>query len=113
MSEDLGRTPLAVGDRPTATRRITRARREAGAEVYLILEGIFVVEVEGAEVAEIGPGAVVGERAALADGTRTATLRARTPGRIASVPNDALDADALGSLANEHRREETRTIQHR
>ena len=38
---------------------------EAGTEVFLILDGIFVVEVDGEEVAEIGPGAVVGERAAL------------------------------------------------
>ena len=51
---------------------------EAGTDVFLILDGIFVVEVDGEEVAEIGPGAVVGERAALRDGTRTATLWART-----------------------------------
>ena len=79
---------------------------QAGTEVYLILDGIFVVEIDGEEVAEIGPGAVVGERAALLNGTRTATLWARTPGRVASVPYDALDPEALGSLAAEHRREE-------
>ena len=79
---------------------------EAGTEVFLILDGIFVVEVDGDEVAEIGPGAVVGERAALLNGTRTATLWARTPGRVASVPYDALDPEALGSLAAAHRREE-------
>ena len=50
------------------------------------------------EVAEIGPGAVVGERASLLDGTRTATLRARTPGRVAAVAPDALDPEALASL---------------
>ncbi|MGK2852005.1 MAG: cyclic nucleotide-binding domain-containing protein [Candidatus Limnocylindrales bacterium] len=86
---------------------------DAGTDVYLILDGIFVVEVDGTEVAEIGPGAVVGERAALADGARTATLRARTPGRVASVPSDALDAGQLGSLATEHRREEAAPIQDR
>ena len=79
---------------------------QAGTEVYLILDGIFVVEVDGEEVAEIGPGAVVGERAALVNGTRTATLWARTAGRVASVPHDALDPEALGSLAAAHRREE-------
>ena len=71
---------------------------EPGTEVYLILDGMFVVEVDDEEVAEIGPGAVVGERASLRDGTRTATLRARTPGRVAGVPPDALDPDALSSL---------------
>jgi hypothetical protein len=78
---------------------------ESGTEVFLILDGIFVVEVDDRQVAEIGPGAVVGERAALVNGTRTATLWARTPARVASVPNDALDPQALGSLAAMHRRE--------
>jgi hypothetical protein len=79
---------------------------QAGTEVYLILDGIFVVEVDNNVVAEIGPGAVVGERAALVNGMRTATLWARTPGRVASVPPDALDPGALGSLAATHRRGE-------
>ena len=79
---------------------------QAGTEVFLILDGIFVVEVDEREVAEIGPGAVVGERAGLVNGTRTATLWARTPGRVASVPHDALDPEALGSLAATHRRGE-------
>ncbi|HEY8438191.1 MAG TPA: cyclic nucleotide-binding domain-containing protein [Candidatus Limnocylindrales bacterium] len=79
---------------------------EAGTEVFLILDGIFVVEVDGKPVAEIGPGAVVGERSGLLNGARTATLFARTRGRVASVPHDALDPAALGSLAATHRREE-------
>ena len=78
---------------------------EPGTEVYLILDGMFVVEVDDKPVGEIGPGAVVGERAALQNGTRTATLWARTAGRVASVPHDALDADALGTLAAAHHRE--------
>jgi len=79
---------------------------QTGTEVFLILDGIFVVEVDDKVVAEIGPGAVVGERAALLNGTRTATLWARTQGRVASVPKDTLDPQALGSLAATHRRGE-------
>ena len=78
---------------------------ETGTDVFLILDGIFVVEVDERQVAEIGPGAVVGELAAMSNGTRTATLWARTPGRVASVPYAALDQDALGSLAATHQRE--------
>ena len=48
--------------------------------MFLILDGMFVVEVDGEQVAEIGPGAVVGERASLEGGLRTATLRATTAG---------------------------------
>ena len=72
---------------------------EADTEVFLILDGIFVVERDGEEIAEIGPGAVVGERASQGDGTRTATLRARTRARVAGVSPDDLDSAALGSLA--------------
>ena len=79
---------------------------QAGTEIYLILDGIFVVEVDGEEIAEIGPGAVVGERSSLRNGTRTATLWARTQARVAAVPPDALDPEALSSLDATHRREE-------
>ena len=76
-----------------------------GTEVYLILDGIFVVEVDGEQVAEIGPGAVVGERAALEGGIRTATLRATTRAKVAEVQPDELDPGDLGALASTHRRE--------
>jgi len=78
---------------------------EPGTEVYLILDGMFTVDVDEQTVGEIGPGAVVGERAGLRNGRRTATLWARTPGRVAAVAADALDPEALGSLAAEHHRE--------
>jgi CRP-like cAMP-binding protein len=55
---------------------------EDATQVYLILDGTFVVERDGEQVAEIGPGAVVGERAALEGGVRTATLRATTRARV-------------------------------
>jgi Cyclic nucleotide-binding domain len=79
---------------------------EPGNEVYLILDGMFVVEVDGEKVAEIGPGAVVGERAALEHGVRTATLWAATRARVAETTPDALDLQQLGSLSAVHRRED-------
>jgi hypothetical protein len=72
---------------------------DPGTDVFLILDGIFVVEVDGEPVAEIGPGAVVGERAGLTEGRRTATLVARSAARVASVPADALDPAALETLS--------------
>jgi hypothetical protein len=76
-----------------------------GTDVFLILDGMFVVEVDGELVAEIGPGAVVGERAALEGGVRTATLRATTKARAAEVAPDQLDQGDLDSLAVAHGRE--------
>jgi Cyclic nucleotide-binding domain len=74
----------------------------AGTDVFVILDGMFCVEVDGNEVAEIGPGAIVGERAALEGGTRTATLRARTRARVAETTADALAAEDRDELAATH-----------
>jgi CRP-like cAMP-binding protein len=62
------------------------------------MDGVFAVEIDGNEVAEIGPGAVVGERAALEGGVRTATLRATTRARVAAIAPDQLDLELLASL---------------
>jgi hypothetical protein len=78
----------------------------AGSEVYLVLDGMFVVEVDGKKVGEVGPGAVVGERSALEHGLRTATLWAATNARVAETSPDGLDLSDLRALAREHRREE-------
>ena len=78
---------------------------DAATQVYLVLDGIFVVEVDGREVAEIGPGAVVGERAALEEGIRTATMRATTRARVAEASPDLLDRLEIDQLAETHRRE--------
>jgi Cyclic nucleotide-binding domain len=75
-------------------------------ELFVLLDGVLVVDVDGAEVAEVGPGAVVGERALLEGGTRTSTLRARTACRVAAAPFDAVDSEHLRVLAGGHRREE-------
>lgn len=78
---------------------------DASTEVYLVLDGIFVVEVDGEAVAEIGPGAVVGERASQEGGVRTATLRATTRARVAETPPELLGTLELEELAETHRRE--------
>jgi hypothetical protein len=72
---------------------------EAATDVYVVMDGLFTVEVDGENVAEIGPGAVVGERAALEGGVRTATLRATTRARVASIAPDELNPAALEGLA--------------
>ena len=78
-----------------------------GSEVYLILDGMFVVEVDGVKVGEVGPGAVVGERSALERGLRTATLWAATKARVAETSPDGLDLSDLRALAETHRSEES------
>jgi hypothetical protein len=79
-----------------------------GGDVFLVLDGVVSVTVDGVQVGEVGPGAVLGERAALETGRRTATLTAVTAARIAAVSATALRRDRLHELATGHRRESAR-----
>jgi CRP-like cAMP-binding protein len=79
---------------------------EPGTDVYLLLDGVIRVERDGERLAECGPGAMLGERAHLEGGTRTATLVAVTPCRVASVGADQFDRQALEELSGGHRRED-------
>jgi hypothetical protein len=99
------------GGSPPALRTVRAGDRvvEQGAdgdEVFLLLNGVLGVEVDGAEVAEVGPGAILGERAVLEGGRRTATLRAVTSAKLAVVTADQLDQEALATISDGHRREE-------
>jgi hypothetical protein len=82
-----------------------------GDEVYLLLDGVLDVVVDGDPVAEVGPGAILGERAVLERGTRTATLRTLTKCRVAVAGADQLDRAALEAISRGHRREEARAAE--
>jgi hypothetical protein len=84
---------------------LTRQGDESSA-VYLLLDGVLRVDVDGEPLAEVGPGAILGERAALEGGTRTASLVALTRARVAVVAADQLDVVALRALSGGHRRED-------
>jgi len=77
-----------------------------GQDIFLILDGVIRIEHDGERLAEYGPGAMLGERAALEGGTRTSTNVAVTKCRVASVPAVQLDLSDLAELATGHRREE-------
>jgi CRP-like cAMP-binding protein len=99
------------GSKP-ATRRVSKGgllagQGEPGGDICLLLDGVLGVWVDGSELAELGPRAVVGERALLEDGSRTATLRAVTDCVIAAAAAHQIDRDALASLAEQHHREDT------
>ena len=81
----------------------------AGDEMYMLLDGVLSVEVDGNELADLGPGAVLGERAILEGGVRTATLRAVTNCKVAIASAPDIDPAALEELRTGHRREDTQT----
>ncbi len=84
---------------------LTRQGDESDGAVYLLLDGVLAVDVDGEVVAEVGPGAIVGERAAVEDGRRTSTLHARTRVRVAVTHQALLDPSDLAAVSTGHRRE--------
>jgi len=76
---------------------------DEGRELFLILDGIVDVEVDGEEVAELGPGTLLGEMALLEGGKRTASVYATTRVRAVVIPPDAVNESALEELAASRR----------
>lgn len=91
----------------TLTAGDTLARQgDEGYDLYLVLDGVVRIDRDGEQLAEYGPGAILGERAYLEDGGRTASLVAVTACRVAAVHGSNFDTEALAELASGHRREE-------
>jgi hypothetical protein len=78
---------------------------EQRASIALILDGNFDVRVDDKTVGRVGPGTVVGERASLESGRRTADVLATTDARVGEVPPERLEPALLEELALSHRRE--------
>jgi len=103
MRGGLGPKPREIKVRAGTT---IMAEGAAAEEIMLLLDGVVQVEAAGAELAELGPGAVFGERAALEQGRRTATVRALTDCRLVSYLAADLPVKDLRELAAGHRRED-------
>jgi hypothetical protein len=90
---------LRAGDRLVA-------QGDPGGELFVLLDGVLVVEVDGVSIAEVGPGAILGERAILEGGRRTSTLRAVTAAKVAVAAAADIDEAALAEISASHRRED-------
>ena len=76
---------------------------QPGGDMYLLLDGVLTVEVDGEAVAEVGSGALLGDLARLGDGRRTATLRAARASRVAVLPTESIGPSPLDRLARSQR----------
>jgi hypothetical protein len=94
----LPRKTLAEGD-------VLVEQGSPGDDLYLLLDGVLGVEVDGEQVAELGPGTMLGERAALESGARTATLRALTTCRLAVIASELVTEREMAVLAADRQRE--------
>jgi hypothetical protein len=109
LERQLSSTIMRAGAKPEI-RNVKQGKHlveqgEAGRDLFLLLDGVLSVVVDGEVVAELGPGAILGERAVLEGGIRTATLSAATNVRVAVASPDQVDHEALVRLADGHRRE--------
>jgi hypothetical protein len=94
----LPRKTLAEGD-------VLVEQGSPGDDLYLLLDGVLGVEVDGEQVAELGPGTMLGERASLEAGVRTATLRAVTACRLAVIAAELVTEREMAVLAADRQRE--------
>ncbi|MCU1351307.1 MAG: hypothetical protein JWM05_516 [Acidimicrobiales bacterium] len=113
LERSLSTQVMQAGRKPSIRKvkegRTLTEQGEPGGTLFLLLDGVLRVEVDGEPVAELGPGALLGERALLEGGRRTSTLRAVTRCTVAAAGADAVDMDALSALAEGHRREDQRS----
>jgi len=110
LERELSRTLMQGGSKPKVrTVKAGATITEQGAqedELFLVLDGVVRVEVDGGRLAEYGPGSLHGERAVLEGGRRTSTVRAVTACKLAVAPASQIDTAALTALSAGHRREE-------
>lgn len=110
MERELSLHIMRRGSKPTirkvAEGETVLEQGAEGTELLLLLDGVLDVEVDGEAIAEVGPGSILGERAMLEGGRRTATLRAATAAKVAIADADDIDPSALAEVSAHHRREE-------
>ncbi|HZB97217.1 MAG TPA: cyclic nucleotide-binding domain-containing protein [Candidatus Sulfotelmatobacter sp.] len=110
LEQRISNEVMRGGEKPRTHRlregEVLVTQGEPGLELFVLLDGVLSVEVNGNIVAEVGPGAILGERALLEGGRRTATLKAVTRVHVAVVDGASVDKEALAGVAAGHRREE-------
>ena len=86
----------ASGTRVTLPEGWAPISESTGADkAYVILDGAVSVRSRGKEVAELGPGDIVGEAAILNHSLRTATIVALTPLELIHFTKEQLDRLAV------------------
>ena len=67
----------------------------------MLLDGLLVIEFDGKPIVDVGPGAIFDPAKRTQVSKEHATVRAKTPCRLAVLARDRLDSDALLGVATE------------
>lgn len=73
----------------------------ASGQVHVLLDGLLLFEVDRQPAAEAGPGAIFDPALRAPESVARVTVRAQTPCRLAVVPRDQLDSQALLGVAEQ------------
>ena len=110
LERQLSRRLMSTGTRPKIERYtagdVVVEQGSRSDDLLILLDGVLSVQVDGTLLAEVAPGAVLGERSGLEEGRRTATLTAVTRAVLARVPRSMLSLEERTGLSQGHRREE-------
>jgi hypothetical protein len=110
LERELSTRIMKAGKKPdirkVAAGKTLTEQGQPGNELFMLVDGVLSVEVDGKALADLGPGVVLGERAVLEGGLRTSTLRAVTDIKVAVATADTIDPAALAELSTGHRRED-------
>ncbi len=111
LERRLSLTIMRAGGRPPRVMNVRAgdtifAEGETADDIVLVLDGMVEVEAAGSVLAKLGPGSVLGERASLEQGRRTATVRALTNCHLVFYLAADLSAKDLRELATGHHRED-------
>ena len=69
------------------------------ADVHVLLDGLLVFEIDGRPALEAGPGAIFDPAMRASESKQHVTVRAKTRCRLAVLPRDQLDSQALLGVA--------------
>lgn len=102
-SRDLGHLARAADEVTLEQGAVLTRQGEIGREAFVLLDGRAEVQRDGSVVAELGPGAVIGELALLDGGPRTATVVASTDVDLLVLTRPAFNAvlDEIPTLAHQ------------
>jgi hypothetical protein len=99
LAESILRRGVALVRRRVPKGELLVEQGEPGHDLFVLLDGVLEVEIDGEVVAQIGSGAILGERAALGDGRRTATLRAARACRVAVIGAEDISRSDLAEIS--------------
>ena len=108
LERELSGTIMRGGEKPKIRKlkegQVLVEQGQLGAELYLVLDGVLEVEVDGEPVGELGPGAILGERALLEERPAHVDAAGDHQVRVAVADADQIDLP-LRELSEGHRRE--------